>query len=184
MVASPSVVLVGVNLLGHIARVKTTWIALWIAAMPVVGQEPQPYAPQTDAKTSYAAALNLARGHNKHLWVQISDLSCPLCERLHWFIESHPETSEPLRRDFIMLHPAIGRANIPLFRAWGSPHLQHGVPLILVLDAEGGILALSTVKSLTDASGDFSTKTIADFIKTWSPEAVRQRTEKAQAGIN
>ncbi len=154
--------------------VRSFWAALFIAAASAAAQEARPYAPETDAKAAHAAALTQARAEGRHIWVQISDVSCPVCERLHWIIEAHPETSEPLRRDFLPLHPAIGRQNIPLFRAWGSPQLEHGVPVILILDAQGEVLTLSPVKAFTDDAGEFSVEKIAAFMRQWTPEAVKK----------
>lgn len=155
---------------------KSLGVALLLLGLtPALGQEARPYAPLADAQAAHAAALVEARRLDRHLWVQISDASCPLCERLHWVIEAHPETSEPLRRDFLVLHPAVGRANIPLFRAWGSPHLEQGVPLILILDAKGAVLTVNPVKAFADATGELDVEKIAAFMRQWTPAAVRER---------
>lgn len=138
-------------------------------------EEARPYAPEIDAKPAHARALQQAAAAGRHLWVQIGEPACPVCERLYWFIEAHPETSEPLRRNFIPLHPAISRQNIPLFRQWGSPQLEHGVPVILILDAQGQILTVSPVKAFAGEGGEFSEAKIAEFVRFWSPAAVKAR---------
>lgn len=156
-------------------RLRAALFVLGMTALPSDAQEPSPYAPEIDAKPAHAQALARAEAEGRHLWVQIGEPSCPVCERLHWFIEAHPETSEALRRDFIPLHPAISRQNIPLFRQWGSPQLEHGVPVILILDAKGEILTLSPVKAFAAEGGEFSEALIAKFMRFWSPEAVKRR---------
>ncbi len=149
--------------------------AILIALASAAAKEAGPYAPEADAKPAHAAALAQAKAEGRHVWVQIGETSCPVCERLHWFIQAHPETSEPLQRDFISLHPAISRQNIPLFRQWGSPQLEHGVPVILILDAEGQMLTLSPVKAFAAETGEFSVEKMAEFMRQWSPQVVKTR---------
>ena len=154
---------------------KRLALVLLLGWTSAIAQEARPYEPQEDAQAAHTAALAQAQAEGRHVWVQISDATCPLCERLHWVIEAHPETSETLHRDFVALHPAIGRANIPLFRAWGSPQLELGVPVILVLDAKGAVLAVSPVKAFADEAGELAVGKIAAFLRDWTPEAVRKR---------
>ncbi len=156
------------------------YLAALLLATPSLApaQDELPYAPEQDAKTAHAAALAKAKVENKHVWIQIGEPDCPACRRLHWFIEAHPETSEPLRRHFISLHVAISRQNIPLFRQWNSPQLEHGVPVILVLDAQGEILAISPAKAFAARVGEFSEEKIAAFIQRWAPGATQAEPVK------
>jgi len=134
-------------------------------------QEALTYTPEINARETYAAALETAQSSGKRLWVQIGQADCPACQRLYWFIEAHPETATPLHQHFIPLHIAASRQNIPLLRAWKSPQLEHGVPVILILDAEGNLLTVAPAKSFTAQVGEFSEAKLADFIKQWSPAA-------------
>jgi thioredoxin-related protein len=128
-----------------------------------------PYQPETNALAAYAAALETAKAEGKHLWVQIGEPDCPACQRFYWFLEAHPETSGPLHKHFVPLHLALSRENIPLFRQWNSPHIKHGVPVILILDATGQILTLTTTKPFTASVGEFSETQIAAFLLKWAP---------------
>jgi hypothetical protein len=137
-------------------------------------QDTLPYAPEVNALASYAAALEVAQTSGKHLWVQLGQADCPACQRLYWFIEAHPETATPLQQHFIPLHIATSRQNIPLLRRWNSPQLDHGVPVILILDAAGNLLTIAPAKTFSAQVGEFSEAKLADFLKQWAPSAKPQ----------
>jgi hypothetical protein len=146
---------------------------LLILLLPTLlsAQTSLPYEPQMDARDAFAQALASAKKSGKHLWIQLGQPDCPVCQRLYWFIAAHPQLSDPLHQHFIPLHIATSRQNIPLLRAWNSPQLEHGVPVILVIDAEGKTLNIAPSKNFTAQVGEFSETQLADYIRCWSPAA-------------
>ena len=143
-------------------------VLLLLLPLLSAAQEAMPYQPETHARESYEAALHTAQRDGKRLWIQIGEPGCPACQRLYWFIEAHAETAEWLHRHFIPLHVGISRENIPLFRAWDSPQLKHGVPVILVLDADGVVLTISPAGAFTASVGEFSEVKIMAFLRQWT----------------
>jgi thioredoxin-related protein len=148
-------------------------LLLAIALLPLLAhaQDEIPYTPEADAKASYAAALKTAKAENKHLWIQIGEPGCPACKRLYLFMAAHPAISDVLEKHYIPLHLDLSRQNIPLFRTWDSPQLKHGVPVLLILDANGKTLATSPASAFTASVGEFSEPKIAEFLRQWAPKA-------------
>jgi|GEM_PF-5206848 len=133
-------------------------------------QDEIPYAPEIDAKASYAAALKTAKAENKHLYIQIGEPGCPACKRLYLFMAAHPAISDALEKHYLPLHLDLSRQNIPLFRAWDAPQLKHGVPVIVILNAEGEILTITPSSAWTAAVGEFSEPKILDCLLKWAPK--------------
>jgi len=153
---------------------KTTMrllLAILLVPCLVPAQDEIPYTPEADARASYAAALKTAKAENKHLWIQIGEPGCPACKRLYLFMAAHPAISDTQEKNFISLHLAISRQNIPLFRAWDTPQLKHGIPVILILDAEGKILTTTPSGTFTATVGEFSEVKITDFLLKWAPKS-------------
>ena len=142
---------------------------LFLVLLPALvwAQEEIPYQPERDAKASLAAALQSAKAGHKRVWVQIGEANCPACKRLYLFLEAHPSLADLLHQHFLPLHVGISRENIPLFREWGTPQLTHGVPVILILDGEGKILATAAAKTFTASVGEFSEATLLEFLHQW-----------------
>ena len=136
----------------------------------VFSQDEIPYAPEADAKASYAAALKTAKAENKRLYIQIGEPGCPACKRLYLFMAAHPAISDTLEKHYLPLHLAISRQNIPLFRAWNSPQLKHGVPVLLILDSDGNILTTTPANTFTASVGEFSEPKIIEFLGKWAPK--------------
>ena len=136
----------------------------------VFSQDEIPYAPEADAKASYAAALKTAKAENKRLYIQIGEPGCPACKRLYLFMAAHPAISDSLEKHYLPLHLDLSRQNIPLFRAWGSPQLKHGVPVLLILDSDGKILTTTPANTFTASVGEFSEPKIIEFLGKWAPK--------------
>ncbi len=147
-------------------------LLLTITLLPLLAlaQDEIPYTPEVDARASYTAALQTAKTEKKHLYIQIGEPGCPACKRLYLFMAAHPAISDPMAQHFIPLHLAISRQNIPLFRAWDSPQLKHGVPVILILDPEGKILTTTPASVFTASAGEFSEPKIIEFLGQWAPK--------------
>lgn len=145
---------------------------LAILVLPLIApaQDEIPYHPEPRAQASYDAARESAKAQKKHLWIQIGEPGCPACKRLFLFMAAHPTIAEPLEKHFIPLHLALSRDNIPLLRAWDAPQLKHGVPVIVILNAEGEILTSAPASSFTAAVGEFSEAKITEFLLKWAPK--------------
>lgn len=145
-------------------------LAITFIPLLALSQDEIPYTPEADAKASYTAALQTAKAENKHLYIQIGEPGCPACKRLYLFMAAHPAISDSLEKHYLPLHLAISRQNIPLFRAWDSPQLKHGVPVILILDPEGKILTTTPANVFTASAGEFSEPKIIEFLGKWAPK--------------
>jgi thioredoxin-related protein len=150
---------------------------LAIALFPMLApaQDEIPYHPETNAQASYTAALETAKAEKKHLWIQIGEPGCPACKRLYLFMAAHPSIAEPMAQHFIPLHLAISRENIPLFRAWDTPQLKHGIPVIVILDADGKILTTTPSSAFTASVGEFSETKLTEFLQQWAPKHTQPR---------
>lgn len=145
------------------------FLAILLLSCLASAQDEIPYAPEADAKDNYASALKTAKAENKHLFIQIGEPGCPACQRLYLFMAAHPAVADTLEKHYLTLHLAISRQNIPLFRAWDSPQLKHGVPVLLILNPDGKVLATTPANIFTASVGEFSEPKILEFLEKWLP---------------
>src|SRR5690606_5537011 len=65
---------------------------------------------------------------------------CVWCRRLAWVLRNEPSVAGALREGWHVVHVDVGTrgspSNAPVIERYGDP-VQHGLPCLVVLDAEG-----------------------------------------------
>jgi len=123
------------------------------------------YSETANPRADIAAALKQARREHKHVILDFGGDWCPDCQVLDVYF--HDPANEPiLQKHFILVHVWIGHIdkNLDIAAEHGGP-LKHGVPALIVLDAQG--------KTLYAQHGQFSNmramdkSSVTEFLNKW-----------------
>ena len=133
---------------------------------------PDIYNTQADAAPAIAEALAIARKQNKHVLLDFGANWCVWCHRLHRVFTTDPLVSSRLKRDFVVVMIDVnkrhGRArNAAVDAHYGNP-TQHGLPVLVVLDASGRRLTTQETGALEQGDTHDPAKIVA-FLDKWSP---------------
>ncbi|WP_339910031.1 sigma-70 family RNA polymerase sigma factor [Symmachiella dynata] len=105
----------------------------------MTGREPI-YDAQIDAKQQIQTALAAAQEQNKLVLVLFGANWCSWCYKLHDVLETDPEISPMVQRNFILVNVDVGDfdLNLDIPKRFGAE--MHSVPFLTVLDADGKVL--------------------------------------------
>ena len=144
--------------------------SLFGAEYPQMGEDI--YNPSSDAAADIAAALVTARAEPKHVLLKFGANWCVWCHRLHALLHQNEEVHPALARNFILVAVDVNsrhgiKRNVPTIEKYGNP-TQHGLPVLVVLDADGKILTTQETGALEADDAHDPAKVIA-FLLQWSP---------------
>jgi thioredoxin-related protein len=134
---------------------------------------PDIYDTKADGKAQVAAALERASTAKKNVIVVFGANWCIWCRRLHAAFAEDPKIAAALRANFevvdIDVNTRNGSArNADLDVRYGKP-TQHGLPVIVVLDAQGKQLTTQETGALEDGERHSPAKVVA-FLERWRPK--------------
>ncbi|MEM6956723.1 MAG: thioredoxin family protein [Myxococcota bacterium] len=114
----------------------------------------RPYDENADADAEIRAALERA-GEDKRVLLMFGANWCPWCRRLEHVFRNNVDVSAKLRESFEVVHVNTGArgtgVNAAVNERYGNP-LQHGLPVLVVLDGRGEVVRMQETGSLE--SGD------------------------------
>lgn len=153
------------------ALVATT-AGLAAAEYPKLGEDI--YDPKADGSALIATALAEARAGHKHVLLDFGANWCIWCHRLHGTFTSDPQVSAALARDFVVVMIDVNtrhgeKRNAAVNERYGNP-IQHGLPVLVVLDADGKQLTTQETGALESGAGHSPEKILA-FLARWTPAA-------------
>ncbi len=160
---------------------RIAWVALLVALAVPLGASPEYPASgpdifdtQADGSAQIADALKRASAEHKRVILDFGANWCIWCRRLHATFESNPEVSRALGRGFIVVMVDVNtrhgvKRNAEVNERYGNP-IQHGVPVLVVLDADGRQLATKDTGELEDGPGHSPAKILA-FLARWAPSS-------------
>lgn len=130
------------------------------------------YDPKADGETLIAAALTEARASHKHVLLDFGANWCVWCHRLHGTFTSDPQVAAALARDFVVVMIDVNtrhgeKRNAAVNERYGNP-IQHGLPVLVVLDADGKQLTTQETGALESGAGHSPEKILA-FLAHWAP---------------
>ncbi|WP_221029851.1 thioredoxin family protein [Actomonas aquatica] len=154
-------------------------VALFACAAVIASPQQYPqmgpdiYNTTADAKPTIAQALELARKQNKHVLLDFGANWCVWCHRLHELFTTDPQVRAALQRDYITVMVDVNKRNGPARNAdldeyYGNP-TQHGLPVLVVLDASGRRLHTQETGALEEGRAHSPEKVLA-FLAKWAPE--------------
>lgn len=159
------------KLLPLFALLALTLSARADAEYPAIG--PDIYDTQVSGAELIAAAIAQAKSGNKHVLLDLGTNWCPWCRKLHHTFQNAPAVKERLARDFILVYVDMNMRRTParntdIDERYGRP-LKQGIPVLIVLDADGKHLVTQETGVLEE--GDVhDPKKVAAFLDLWSPQ--------------
>lgn len=131
------------------------------------------YSPTADAAVDIAAALEQAKVQGKHVLLDFGANWCVWCHSLHSLFNTEPAVSTALRRNYVMVMIDVNKRhgadrNTDSIRKYGDP-TQHGLPVLVVLDATGRPLVTQETGALEDGGDGHSSAKVLDFLARWAP---------------
>ncbi len=115
----------------------------------------RPYEEGVDAQARIDAAVASARADGTRVLLMFGANWCVWCRRLAWVFENEPRVSAALAEGWHVVHVDTGTRGSGTNRAvidrYGDP-VRHGLPCLVVLDAEGTLVHTQETGSLE--SGD------------------------------
>jgi thioredoxin-related protein len=146
-------------------------ITLFAAEYPQMG--PDIYSPTADAAEDIAVALTLAKSENKHVLLKLGANWCVWCHRLHKLIHEDKDVITALDQNYIFVMVDANsrqgtKRNLATIERYGNP-TQYGLPVLVVLDAEGTLLTTQETGALEAGDVHSPAKVIA-FLQQWAPQ--------------
>lgn len=146
--------------------------SLFAAEYPQMGEDI--YDVTADAEVEIAAALATAQSENKRVLLKFGANWCVWCHGLNKTLHDDTSVAAALGADYILVTVDVNtrngtKRNVPTIEKYGNP-IQHGLPVLVVLDANGKILTTQETGALEEGSAHDPTKVIA-FLKQWSPKS-------------
>ncbi len=148
--------------------------ALALAAGPEYPNKgPDIYDTQADAKVDIAQALHDAKAQQKHVLVMMGANWCIWCRRLHAMMESDPAVARLLKQKYLVVNVDVNqrdgkKRNLDVNERYGNP-IQFGLPVLLVLDADGHLLVTQETGALEDGKDAHDPAKVAAFLAKWAP---------------
>ena len=135
-------------------------------------QGPDIYSPSADASTDITAALAQAKAGHRHVLLDFGANWCVWCHRLHHTLDTDAQVAAALSRDFVVVMVDVNtrhgvHRNADVNARYGNP-VQHGLPVLVVLDADGKQLTTQDSGALEEGAGHSPAKILA-FLAHWAP---------------
>jgi thiol:disulfide interchange protein len=132
---------------------------------------PDIYDVHADGSAKIAVALAQAAAEHKRV---ILDFGANWCRRLHSTFENDASVSKALSRGFVVglidVNTRNGsNRNADANAKYGDP-IQHGIPVLVVLDPDGKQLTTKDSGELEEGDGHSPAK-IKAFLASWAPPA-------------
>jgi len=124
------------------------------------------YDNTIDGQEQIAAAVKTARAEHKRIFVQIGGNECGWCVRLHQFLSGNPAAAAALGSNYVTVLLAINEHNLPILQKYGMPEMKYGIPVIVILDADGDELTVKNTGELEEGNS-YSLEKITSFLLQW-----------------
>ncbi|MCF3649148.1 thioredoxin family protein [Synoicihabitans lomoniglobus] len=156
----------------HRLLLLNTVLAIGLTAAEYPKMGPDIYDTTADAQVDIAAALTTARAEGKHVMLDFGANWCVWCHRLHQLFTKDDTVATALDQNFVVVMVDVNKRNGPARNAatvarYNDP-TQHGLPVLVVLDADGKILTTQETGALEAGPAHDPTKVMA-FLRQWGP---------------
>jgi thiol:disulfide interchange protein len=137
---------------------------------PKIG--PDIYDVHADGAAQVAAALSQAAAEHKLVIVDFGANWCIWCRRLHSTFENDTAVARALRKDFVVVLVDVNtrrgvKRNAEVNAKYGNP-IEHGIPVLVVLDSNGKQLTTKDTGELEEGGAHSPAKIMA-FLAAWAP---------------
>lgn len=135
---------------------------------------PDIYDPKADGSVQIDAALRQAKAENKRVLLKFGANWCSWCRALNALMHENAEVKAALARDYVVVLVDVNtrngvKRNDGVNAKYGNP-IQHGLPVLVVLDANDRPLVTQETGILEEGKGHDPAKVLA-FLAQWAPSA-------------
>ncbi len=143
--------------------------AAWSGGPPA--QQQQIYDTKADGHAQIAAACAWAQREHQRVLLMFGGNWCGWCLRLHGVLTGDEETARLLRDEYQLVMVDVGRfdRHMDIADRYGVELKKSGVPFLVVLDADGNVLARQETGSLEKGKGH-DLKEVRAFLRQWQSE--------------
>ncbi len=147
-----------------------------LLCLPVLGADPPAktarpnlYDEKADGAQQVADALSVAKKEHKRVLLQFGANWCGWCHKLHKLFASDEKIAARLKGSYVVVLIDVNKGhNADLDAKYGKP-TRHGLPVIVVLDAEGKPLVTQDTGKLEEGDHHDPAKVLA-FLNQWAPD--------------
>jgi thiol:disulfide interchange protein len=130
------------------------------------------YDVRADASADIASAVATASAERKRVILDFGANWCIWCHRLHATFENDPGVAKALADGFIVVMIDVNtrkgeKRNAAVNVKYGNP-IEHGIPVLVVLDSDGKPLTTKDSGELEEGEGHSPAK-IKAFLAQWAP---------------
>lgn len=130
---------------------------------------PNIYDESADGSTQISDALVIARREGKNVFLQFGANWCGWCHKLHALFENDKGIAEKLKSGYVVVMIDVNKEhNKDVDAKYGHP-MRFGLPVIVVLDAEGKQLTTKNSGEL-EAGDHHNPEKVMAFLKDWAPK--------------
>jgi len=131
------------------------------------------YDTEADGNEQIAAALKTATDEQKRVLLQFGADWCVWCHKLNDCFKENDEIAAALRENYILVPIEVNllgerKHNADVNERYGNP-TRHGLPVLVVLDADGNVLKTKDTGEL-NVDDDYGPKKVLAFLNRWKPE--------------
>ena len=143
-------------------------VSLFGADAPVKPARAPIYDENMDGAKQIADALAIAKKENKRVLLQFGANWCGWCHRLHGLFQTNATISTKLKESYVVVLVDVNKEhNAATNEKYGKP-TQHGLPVIVILDADGKALVTQDTGKLEEGDPHDPAKVLA-FLNQWAP---------------
>jgi thiol:disulfide interchange protein len=163
------------------ARLLYAWLVLGLLTAPLAftggaqaadtqnAAKADIYDESADGSKQIADALALAGKDGKRVLLQFGANWCIWCHRLHSLFETDNNIATTLKSNYVVVLIDVNRGrNKDIDAKYGNP-TRFGLPVIVILDADGKQLTTKDSGELEDGNHHSPDKVMA-FLKEWLPK--------------
>jgi thiol:disulfide interchange protein len=127
------------------------------------------YDEKADGTNQIADALAVAKKENKRVLLQFGANWCGWCHRLHKLFQTDEKIAAKLKEAYVVVLVDVNKGhNDDVDKRYGHP-TQHGLPVIVILDAEGKAMVTQDTGKLEEGDHHDPAKVLA-FLAQWAPK--------------
>jgi thioredoxin-related protein len=153
---------------------RMTALLAALCCLPVLGADalskttrPAIYDEKADGPKQIAEALVIAKKDHKRVLLQFGANWCGWCHRLHKLFQNDEKIAAKLKEAYVVVLVDVNKDhNAAINRQYGNP-MQHGLPVIVILDAKGKALATQDTGKLEKGDHHDPAKVLA-FLNQWA----------------
>jgi len=135
---------------------------------------PDIFDRQVKGEELVAQAVTRAQREGKRVVLLFGANWCPWCRRLHHAFTDDPGVVAILQRSFVLVHVDANtrndrKRNADIIARYGDPLQKYGLPVIVLLEADGRQLVIQETASWAAPADEEVANRVAAFLAKWAP---------------